>query len=109
MRICLKEIVLLTLSMLYANTLIADTLTPAYEPRDDSFYVCYAKCRVNYSLRAPLATYRRLKYSGCIISRKPCDDLCYKKVNCPAVKLKLFDWYNTYTAALNGFYRCAYS
>jgi hypothetical protein len=105
----LKWIILFFLPMLFSSNLQAVPLTPPYEPRDDSFYVCYTKCRVNYSLRAPLATYRKLKYSGCVITRKPCDDICIKKINCPAVKLKLFDWFHTYTAALNGFYRCAYS
>lgn len=100
-----KSMVLFSLS----SIAIAAPLTPPQEPKEDSFYVCYKERHVNYSIRAPLNTYRKFKYTGCSISRIPCDATCVKKVNCPPVKLKLFDWFNTYPQALNAFYRCAYS
>lgn len=105
MRACLTWLMLLGVAC-FAN---ASPLTPPHEPKDDSFYVCYEGCRINYSVRAPLVTYRKYKYLGCSITRIPCDAACVKKVNCPPVKLKLFGWFNNYPQALNAFYRCAYS
>ncbi|MDA9271822.1 hypothetical protein N9Q05_00345 [bacterium] len=87
----------------------AAPLTPWHEPKEDSFYVCYTERHIHYSIRAPLNTYRKYKYTGCSIARIPCKARCVKKVNCPPVKLHLFDWFNNYPQALNAFYRCAYS
>ena len=108
-------------------------LTPPHEPKDDSFYVCYLKCRINYTVRAPMLAYKKFKYLGCMISKVPCDTLCVKNSSChpaklskmsrkpcsshcvtqvllcPPVKLKSFGWFNNYPQALNAFYRCAYS
>lgn len=87
----------------------AHPLTPPHEPKEDSFYVCYDRCYVHHSIRAPLNTYRKLRYKGCVISRVPCNASCVKKKHCPPVPLKLFGWFNNYPQSLNAFYRCAYN
>ena len=87
----------------------ARPLTPPNEPKEDSFYVCYDRCYVHHSVRAPLNTYRKLKYAGCMISRVPCNLSCAKKGRHPSAPLKLFGWFNNYPQTLNAFYRCAYS
>lgn len=102
----IRRVLYLFLSV--SSVLNAAPLTPPCEPKDDSFYVCYNERHINYSIRAPLATYRKYKYLGCSISRVPCDATCVKKINCQHT-LKLFDWFNNYPQALNAFYRCAYS
>lgn len=100
-----KWIILLSLS----DITCAASITPPQEPKENTFYVCYAERHVNTSIRAPLNIYRKFKYTGCSISRTPCKTLSITKVNCPQAKLKLFDLFNNYPQALNAFYRCAYS
>ncbi len=68
---------------LLANYVHADSLTPYHEPKDNSFYVCYETCRTHPAVRAPLVTYRKYQYQGCLISRKPCNTVYLKKAHCP--------------------------
>jgi len=87
----------------------AGPLTPPREPKENSFYICYERCRIKYSIKAPLALYRKYQYVGCTIETRPCDDICKTKNKVCRYKLKLFDWFDNYPHALNAFYRCAYS
>lgn len=109
MRIYLKSITLLCITFFLAGNAHAVPLTPPQEPKENSFYVCYEKCHIHHSVRAPLSLYRKYQYLGCTIIRTPCDAVCINKINCPPIKLKLFGWFNNYPQALNAFYRCAYS
>ncbi|OGV41513.1 MAG: hypothetical protein A3F46_00230 [Legionellales bacterium RIFCSPHIGHO2_12_FULL_42_9] len=131
-----KLLVLLSLALFTASYATVNLLTPPHEPKDDSFYVCYLKCRINYTVHAPMLAYKKFKYMGCMISKAPCDTICVKNPSChPAklikmsrkpcvsncvtkivtqityrpVTLKSFGWFNNYPQALNAFYRCAYS
>lgn len=99
------------------------SLTPAHEPYDDSFFVCYETCRSHYVINSLLHRYFQYQYLGCRISRQPCcqhrlkkrcqyilKKKCCKPIHYTApCHLKEFGWYNTYLQALNGFYRCAYN
>ena len=109
MRVDLKGLILLSAALCVAGFAAANSLTPPREPKENSFYVCYEKCRIHHTVRAPLATYRKYQYLGCTISRTPCDASCVKRANCPPYPLKLFGWFNNYPQTLNAFYRCAYS
>lgn len=97
------------LMALNINICLANELTPADEPKDDSFYVCYEKRCLNTVSSTPLLRYKSYKYIGCVISRLPCDMYCVDKSCHPPKRLKQFYWYNNYYDALNSFYRCAYS
>ncbi len=87
----------------------ATPLTPPGEPKENNFYVCFDKRRVNIIQYAPLVQYKKYQYTGCIISRIPCCDYKIETPNCPPRPLNLFAWFNNYPDALNAFYRCAYS
>jgi hypothetical protein len=101
-------------------------LTPPNEPVDNSFYVCYEKRRVRSIICPLFFTYRKFRYLGCVILRKPCEEVCLKpkpivveRQSCGGVclnqtlivveHLKPFGWFNNYPQALNAFYRCAYT
>jgi len=109
MRVCQKWFVLLGMVLLIAGYAKANSLTPPNEPKENSFYVCYERCSTDYSVRAPLLSYQKLKYIGCTINRTPCDTLYVKPHNGPPVKLRSFGWFNNYHQTMNAFYRCAYS
>ena len=127
-----KLLTLLSLAWIVTGFTATIPLTPPHEPKDDSFYVCYLKCRINYTVHAPMLAYKKFKYLGCMISRVPCANICVKnasypqvklstmshkpcgsncvaKMSCAPTKLKPFGWFNNYPEALNAFYRCAYS
>lgn len=93
------------------NYTYAKPLTPPREPKIHSYYVCYEKCQINYTIRgiALPYQYRKYQYIGCSIETRPCNTICWKKGKKRHKQLKIFDWFETYPQALNAFYRCAYS
>lgn len=111
MHISLKKIYISSLLALLPFISNAAGLTPIHEPHDNSFYVCYQKCQIQYKLHAPLATFKKYHYIGCTIQSTPCHCPCTQEERCQSYrpKLKLFDWFDNYPQALNAFYRCAYS
>jgi hypothetical protein len=102
-----KLILFFTLHCL-SNNGFALPLTPPMEPKADSFYICYEKRCPNNVTNTAFYNYTRFKYIGCIISKLPCHLYCGDKFHA-GKPLRQFQWVNTYPAALNSFYRCAYS
>ncbi len=111
MRNCRKWFLLPGAALLLAGHARAEPLTPAYEPRDNAYYVCYEQRRVDYTIHTvgTRLVYHKFKHLGCIISRQSCCHLEKKKPHCPPVKYKPFGYFNNYPQALNAFYRCAYN
>ncbi len=107
--VSMRRLGLLSVFLGMFTPLHAENLTPPNEPHDDLFYVCYKKCRDNYTIRAPLAGFTHHQYLGCVIQRTPCDKVCHPHCAPPHPSLHLFGQYNTYQQALNSFYMCAYS
>jgi hypothetical protein len=68
----------------------ANRITPANEPKADSFYICYEKRCPNNPIGAPTTFYTHYKYSGCIISELPCHLYCNDKFNNQPLPLKQF-------------------
>ena len=109
MRASLKFI-LISAIILMSDYLHALPLTPVEEPKADSFYICYEKRCPNNISQGVFMNYTKYKYVGCIISKTPCHLYCGDKgTAAPNTPLLQFQWVNTYPAALNSFYRCAYS
>ena len=94
----------------------AENLTPRDEPRDNSFYVCYADKFDKQNFHRGVYDYHRYEYIGCTISRTPCHRMAVTDPNnkdaaleANPKRMQLFYWYNNYYSALNAFYRCAYN
>ena len=106
---CLTRFSIMLYTCWFMSPLAAAPLTPPNEPKENNFYVCFDKRRINTIDYSPLLEYQRYQYTGCVISRIPCCDYMIKDKDCPPRPLNLFAWFNNYPDALNAFYRCAYS
>ena len=109
MRICQKLCVVLCLILTRTAYAITGPLTPPHEPKDNNFYICFDKRRVNTIHYVPLLNYHKYRYHGCMISRTSCCNHKILEKDSPSTPLKLFGWFDNYPDALNAFYRCAYS
>jgi len=87
--------------VLYPIISFSGSLTPANQPRNNSYYVCYQQRHTAQRSYRLVYTYDRFRYSGCVISRQKCQHR--RKNRC------YFGWFKTYYQAKNAFYRCAYS
>ena len=79
----------------------SNALTPANNPRDYSYYVCYQDRGYIPEVRRGLFKYRKIAYRGCIISKRYCERR-------EDSHQRYFGWFSTYPQARNAFYRCAY-
>ena len=104
-----KHTMVLSALFLMSNYAQSGPLTPVEEPKADSFYICYEKRCPNNVTRGLLTDFTRYKYVGCVISKLPCHLYCGDKFKAKSKPLRQFQWVNNYPAALNSFYRCAYS
>jgi len=109
MRVYQKSVAALSIALYAINVAHAESLTPPYEPMNNSFYVCYLERRVDSVVYTPLAAYEKYQYTDCIISRQNCCTHIIERPNRPPQKLQLFGWFDNYPQSLNAFYRCAYS